>query len=108
MAGDERWCDAPTWWDRIKYGSSLVAGSLAGCVGDSGDSDDPGANNAATETETGTETGTEHTSYTVEMVPVDEVELDEPPERVTHYFPDVYSGELFDRGRGADIVSGDI
>ena len=73
----------------LKTGAGLaVGGALAGCASDG---------------ESG-ENGTEDGSYTVEMAPVGEVSFEEPPEAVTHYFPD-YGDMAVALGHGDSILS---
>lgn len=77
---------SPTRRDYMKYGGAVVSGGLlTGCAGQSDSKSTP--------------TETEESGYSVTMAPVEEVQFDQPPERVTHY--------LFDRGRVADIINGD-
>jgi iron complex transport system substrate-binding protein len=62
--------------DVLKYGGAVAgSGLLAGC-----------SDVASQEQSTGTPTG--DGSYTVTMAPVGEVTFQQPPESVTHYFPD--------------------
>jgi len=85
----------PTRRETIKYGGAVIGGGLlAGCSGDSG----------SKETEAATETTTPDQSYTVEMAPVGEVEFDQPPESVTHYFPD-YADMAVALGHGDTVTS---
>jgi iron complex transport system substrate-binding protein len=57
----------------LKTGAGLAAGgALAGCTSDGGGGDD----------------GTTDGSYTVTMAPAGDVSFEDPPENVTHYFPD--------------------
>ena len=73
----------------LKTGAGLaVGGALAGCASDG---------------ESG-ENGTEDGSYTVEMAPAGEVSFEEPPEAVTHYFPD-YGDMAVALGHGDSILS---
>jgi iron complex transport system substrate-binding protein len=79
---------APTRRDTIKYGGAVLGGGLlAGCT------DNVGYSGADTEG-----------NYSVRMAPVDTVEFDEPPERVTHYFPD-YGDMAVALGHGDSILS---
>jgi iron complex transport system substrate-binding protein len=103
----------PTRREYLTYGSAVVAGSvLAGCSGDSGsDTETDGSTTAdTTETAEPTPTATDESteapdqSYTVEMAPVGEVEFEQPPERVTHYFPD-YGDMAVALGHGDSILS---
>ena len=102
--------------DVLKYGGTVAAtGFLAGCSTET--ADDPESSDTGSESESpGTENKTEvdpgseadedseSDSYTVEMAPVGEVEFDEPPERVTHYFPD-YGDMAVALGQGDSIVA---
>ena len=78
--------------DVLKYGGAVAgAGLLAGC-----------SDVASQEQSTGTPTG--DGSYTVTMAPVGEVTFQQPPESVTHYFPD-YGDMAVALGQGDSIQS---
>jgi ABC-type Fe3+-hydroxamate transport system substrate-binding protein len=108
-SGDD---EAPTRRACLKYGGAVVGGGLlAGCAGNSETST---SETAATPTETTAETdrvgdaeteaSTPESAYSVELSPVGEVTLEEPPTDVfTHFpwFPDMASA----LGRGATVNS---
>jgi iron complex transport system substrate-binding protein len=103
----------PTRREYLTYGGALVAGSvLAGCTGDSDSDTDSGESTTPDTTETteptttatDEQTETPDQSYTVEMAPVGEVQFEQPPERVTHYFPD-YGDMAVALGHGDSILS---
>ena len=72
----------------LKTGAGLAAGgALAGCASDE-QSDE----------------STEDGSYTVTMAPAGEVSFEDPPEEVTHYFPD-YGDMAVALGHGDTILS---
>lgn len=86
----------------VKYGGTVLAGGLiAGCAGQSENDATPAADTTEqadtgpdTETEETETTSTPEASYSVELSPVGEVTLDEPPTNVfTHFpwFPDMAS-----------------
>ncbi|MEA5386600.1 ABC transporter substrate-binding protein [Haloarculaceae archaeon H-GB11] len=102
MTHDNRDTVEPTRRQYLKYGGAVVGGGLlAGCSGDA----DAGSKTATdSEPATATETTTGDTTYTVEMAPAGEVELEEPPESVTHYFPD-YADMAVALGHGDSILS---
>jgi iron complex transport system substrate-binding protein len=80
-------------------GAVVGAGLVAGCTGSG--REDP------TETTDGTATSTDTSgdaSYTVDTAPVGPVEFDEPPERVTHFFPD-YGDMAVALGHGDSVLS---
>jgi len=89
----------------LKHGGALlVGGLLAGCAeqtdsGTTAESTPTAAATTATESPTGGDT-----AYTVEMAPVGAVEFAEPPEAVTHYFPD-YGDMAVALGHGDSILS---
>ncbi len=85
-----------------------ITGFLAGCsdagTGGSDAAETPSATPTATD-ETATATASQSgRSYTVEMAPVGEVEFEEPPEQVTHYFPD-YADMAVALGHGDSVLS---
>jgi len=81
--------EAPTRRDCMKYGGAIVGGSLlAGCTDSSNSGSTPTETAGSTATETAEPTETEESGYSVTMAPAGEVQFDQPPERVTHYFPD--------------------
>jgi iron complex transport system substrate-binding protein len=100
--------------DVLKYGGTVgVAGFLAGCsteTADDSESTDTDGDSQSQEPENqsemdpDSETDEESGSYTVEMAPVGEVEFDEPPATVTHYFPD-YGDMAVALGKGDTIAS---
>jgi iron complex transport system substrate-binding protein len=97
----------PTRREYVKYGGAVLGGGLlAGCSG--GENSDSAATETATESDTATATETatetEDTSYTVEMAPAGEVEFEQPPESVTHYFPD-YADMAVALGHGDSVLS---
>jgi len=84
-------------------GTALVgAGLVAGCTGGTG-SDDDGTPTGTGETTT-TGTPAADGSRTVEMAPVGEVTLEEPPESVANYFPG-YADMAVALGHGDTINS---
>ena len=94
--------DAPTRRDYLKYGGTILGGSvLAGCTGDSDStpSTTESSSSASTSSETTTDTTSGDGSYTVTMSPVGEVTFESPPEsvftRLTHH-----AGMAFALGRG--------
>jgi len=111
--------ESPTRRAYLRYGGAIVGGGLlAGCTGDTGAESDPtdAATSTTTATSTPTSTDAETTrssdeatatpdsSYTVEMAPAGEVQFEQPPERVTHYFPD-YADMAVALGHGDSIRS---
>lgn len=88
MTRDNASQKGPTRREYVKFGGTVVAGSLlAGCMGESGSNDGGENNGSGTEESTNASGTDENESYTVEMAPVGELEFDAPPERVTTYFP---------------------
>jgi len=79
--------EAPTRRKYLKYGGAVVGGGLlAGCTGNR--QSGPTTDGTATETQTSTETATaEDASYSVELSPVGDVTLEEPPSNVFTHFP---------------------
>ena len=105
MSRDDTAHEAPTRRDCMKYGGVVVgAGLLAGCTGGSKSESTPTESNNSTEAETDETTGTEDSSYSMTMAPAGEIEFDQPPKRVTHYFPD-YADMSVALGHGDSIVS---
>ncbi|WP_254839115.1 ABC transporter substrate-binding protein [Natronomonas marina] len=104
MADETPEYEGATRRDCVKYGGAVVGGGLlAGCT-DLGGSDSTPDGEGPTPTG-GTDTATESGgSYTVEMAPAGEVAFDEPPERVTHYFPD-YADMAVALGHGDSVLS---
>ncbi|MEF8824777.1 MAG: ABC transporter substrate-binding protein [Halapricum sp.] len=100
--------------DYLKYGGAVVVGGLlAGCTGDTGSESDPtDTTTSTTPTSTGStttpssdeSTATPDSSYTVEMAPAGGVQFEQPPEQVTHYFPD-YADMAVALGHGDSILS---
>jgi len=104
MADDSNGNEAPTRRDYVKYGGAVVGGSLlAGCTGQSDSDSTPNETSAGDQSTAETSTETDG-SYTVEMAPVGEVQFEQPPERVTHYFPD-YADMAVALGHGDSILS---
>jgi len=99
MADDASEREGPTRRDALKYGGAVGTALLAGCASQSGGDETTADGGDATGT-----TGDEGGSYTVEMAPVGEVTFDEPPEAVTHYFPD-YGDMAVALGHGDSILS---
>lgn len=100
MADDSNVNEAPTRRDYMKYGGAVVGGGLvAGCTGQSDSDSTPNETSADDQSTTETDS-----SYTVEMAPVGEVQFEQPPERVTHYFPD-YADMAVALGHGDSILS---
>jgi iron complex transport system substrate-binding protein len=88
----------------MKYGGAVVGGGLlAGCTGQSDSDSTPNETSADDQSTTETSTETD-SSYTVEMAPVGKVQFEQPPERVTHYFPD-YADMAVALGHGDSILS---
>jgi len=109
MANEANDHETPTRRQTLTYGGVVLAGLLAGCGGDSdsGAESTPTPTTATTETDAPaeTESATEtDSSYTVEMEPVGTVRFEQPPERVTHYFPD-YADMAVALGHGDSILS---
>jgi iron complex transport system substrate-binding protein len=104
----------------MRGGAVVVGGLLAGCTGSS----NGGSGSDPTDTATGTtttqstttptgsattrssdeSTATPDSSYTVEMAPAGAVQFEQPPEQVTHYFPD-YADMAVALGHGDSILS---
>ena len=104
MADDSNANQAPTRRDYVKYGGAVVGGGLlAGCAGQSDSGGTPNETGADDQSTTDNSTETD-SSYTVEMAPVGEVQFEQPPERVTHYFPD-YADMAVALGHGDSILS---
>jgi iron complex transport system substrate-binding protein len=104
MADDSNANQAPTRRDYMKYGGAVVGGGLlAGCTGQSDSDSTPNETSADDQSTTETSTETD-SSYTVEMAPVGKVQFEQPPERVTHYFPD-YADMAVALGHGDSILS---
>ncbi|WP_313695712.1 ABC transporter substrate-binding protein [Halorarum halobium] len=101
MTDDEGRTEAPTRREYVKYGGAVIGGGLlAGCAGrsESDPTRTPDATqqpaNTGDKTEPETSTSTAEQSYSVELSPVGEVTLEEPPTNVfTHFpwFPDMAS-----------------
>jgi iron complex transport system substrate-binding protein len=85
---------------------AALTGGFAGCSGgDTGTPTEGGEETpTAAATDTTTATSTPDTSYTVSMAPVGELTLEEPPERVAHYFPG-YGDMAVALGHGDTITS---
>jgi len=105
MGRDGATQEAPTRRDYMKYGGAVVGGGLlAGCTGQSGSGSTSDEGNNSTAPGGDETTDTEDSSYSVTMAPAGEVEFDQPPERVTHYFPD-YADMSIALGHGDSILS---
>lgn len=92
MSEDAGQGTGPTRRDYVKYGGAVLGGGLlAGCAGqapeESTDQTSDSTPEAETDQPTETETPTSESSYTVELSPVGEVSLDEPPSNVFTHFP---------------------
>lgn len=102
MANDASEHEAPTRRDTLKYGGTVIGGSLlAGCAGQSDESSTPtetveGDETTATETETSKET-----DYSVSMSPMGRVSFDAVPES---WVP--YGGDYADMGVALGQASG--
>jgi ABC-type Fe3+-hydroxamate transport system substrate-binding protein len=87
MGDDSNGYEAPTRRDYMKYGGTVVGGSLlAGCAGQT----DSESSATSTDTKTNstpedTETATPDQSYSVTMSPMGEVEFDKVPQEVVTY-----------------------
>ncbi|SIR64869.1 iron complex transport system substrate-binding protein [Haladaptatus litoreus] len=88
MSDDSSGHETPTRRDYMKYGGTVIGGGLlAGCTGDSPETDTSTDETTIEEADTSTEDG----SNTVEMFPVGEVEFEEVPETWTSTSNDAWA-----------------